>query len=477
MTTEQPRPDDPLLSASTDVDPPASGVTDPQSDRGPLWPPNAPAAASTSVIDRPAWAPPREEPGHGLPSVARVIGSILLLVAVFAAGIGGGKNDAPGTAPGSGSPAVNASLPPQFSTYLEAWQKLHDNYVDPSALDNQKLIYGSIDGLVQAVGDTGHTRFLTPDQVAEEKVQLNGVVGIGAVMDTSSDVPIIQSVIPDGPADRAGLRSGDKVLTVDGVSTDGQDIGAVVKRIRGDAGTTVKLSILHAGDTDPVNYSIVREHVTNPAVSWSLIPGTTLADIRLAEFSDGAAKQLIAAITAAKAAGATGIVLDLRGNPGGYVGEAIDVASQFLKDGIVFQQRDRSGKVTTSPVKSGGLATAIPLAVLVDLGTASSSEIVAGALQDAGRAKLVGHTTFGTGTVLSEYNLSDGSSMFIGTVEWLTRDGRQIWKKGVEPDFPLESTPAGTIVAPSALSKLSVDGLAASGDAQLLKAIELLKGN
>ena len=295
-------------------------------------------------------------------------------------------------------------------------------------------------------------------------------------MNTDQGQPIIQSVIPGGPAERAGLRSGDRVLTVDGKALDGLDIDQVVKLIRGDAGTTVKLSILHEGDTAPVEYRIVREKVTVPAVSWSMIPGTTLADLRLEEFSAGAAKEVEDAIKAAKAAGATGIVLDLRGNPGGYVGEAVDIASEFLKDGIVYQQRDKSGKVDKQSVKPGGEATTLPLAVLVNLGTASSAEIVAGAIQDADRGQLIGEKTFGTGTVLNEFALKDGSALLVGTVEWLTRDGRQIWKKGIEPDVPLESDPAGTIVPPSDLSKLGAEGLTNSGDAQLLKAIELLKG-
>jgi carboxyl-terminal processing protease len=478
MTTEQPSPGE-TPESSGPFEPTAHGpepvASVPQPP--PLWPPTAPLAPSAA--DRPAWAPPREDPTRRtLPSVARVVGAIVVLVAVFAAGIGVGKSDSVGSVAGSGSIAVPGSLPPEFAAYTEAWQILHDKYVDPSALDPQKLTYGSINGLVDAVGDTGHTRFLTPDEVKSEHTSLSGsVVGIGAVMNTDQGAPIIQSVIPGGPAERAGLRSGDRVLTVDGTSTDGLDLDEVVKRIRGDAGTTVKLSILHPGETAPVEYSIVREKVTVPAVSWSLVPGTTLADIRLEEFSDGSAKEVEAAIVAAKKAGATGIVLDLRGNPGGYVGEAVDIASQFLKEGIVYQQRDKSGKVDKERVKPGGEATDIPISVLVDLGTASSAEIVAGAIQDAGRGQLIGQTTFGTGTVLNEFSLKDGSALLVGTVEWLTRDGRQIWKHGIEPDIPLESDPAGKIVTPRELSTLGADGLTKSGDSPLLKAIELLRGS
>ncbi|HSS36709.1 MAG TPA: S41 family peptidase, partial [Patescibacteria group bacterium] len=282
---------------------------------------------------------------------------------------------------------------------------------------------------------------------------------------------------PSRPADGAGLRSGDRVLSVDGKSLDGVDIDETVKLIRGDAGTTVKLSILHANESTPVDYSIVREKVTVPAVSWAMIPGSTLADLRLEEFSAGSAKEVENAILAAKQAGATGIVLDLRGNPGGYVGEAVDIASQFLKDGIVYQQRDKSGKVDKEAVKPGGEAVDMPISVLVDLGTASSAEIVAGALQDAKRGELIGAKTFGTGTVLNEFTLKDGSALLVGTVEWLTRDGRQIWKQGIVPDIPLESNPPGKIVPPTDLSKMTVAELDKSGDAQLLKAIELLKGS
>jgi carboxyl-terminal processing protease len=474
--TLEPRPtDQPISPVGAASDPPSADPTDATESPGPLWPPTMPL--TTTLGEHPGRSVPIERRRTGLPSLTRAIGAIILIVAVFAAGIGVGKSDGPAGG-SSGSVGVPASLPPEFAIYTEAWQILHDNYVDPAALDPKMLTYGSIDGLVQSVGDTGHTRFLTPEEVADQHTTLSGsIVGIGAIMDVDGNLPIIRSVIPGGPADRAGLRSGDKVLAVDGETTEGEDIDTVVKRIRGDAGTTVKLTILHAGDTTPVEYSIVREKVAVPAVSWSRIPGTTLADIRLEEFSAGAAGEVKKAIKDARSTGATGIVLDLRGNPGGYVGEAVDIASQFLKDGIVYQQRDKSGRIEKESVKSGGEATDVPLTVLVDLGTASSAEIVAGAIQDAARGKLIGQKTFGTGTVLNEFRLKDGSALLIGTVEWLTRAGRQIWKHGIEPDIAVESDPPGTIVPPSELSKLSADGLAKSGDVPLLKAVELLKGN
>jgi carboxyl-terminal processing protease len=443
---------------------------DPLAAPPPPWPP---------ALDRPAWAPPVDERrGDRLPSLRKALAGILLLAVVFTGGMAVGQASF-GSGPGAG-PAIGvpASLPPEFSTYVQAWQILHDNYVSPSALDSKTLVYGSIDGLMTAVGDTDHTRFLTPDQVAAQHTSLSGsIVGVGAIITTAGGGAMIQSVIPGGPADRAGLRSGDHILAVDGKPTDGQDVQTVVPRIRGVAGTTVKLTILHQGESSPIVVGIVREKVVVPAVSWALVPGTAIADLRLEEFSTGSAKQVKDAIVAARAAGATAIVLDLRGNPGGLVSEVVLIASEFIADGVVYQQRDRTGKTTLVAVKAGGTATKIPLAVLIDLGSASGSEILAGALQDAKRGQLIGRTTFGTGTVLTEFALNDGSALYVGTIEWLTRDGREIWKHGVVPDIGLDSNPLGKIVPPFDLKKLGADGLSKSGDLQLLKAVELLKGS
>lgn len=438
----------------------------------------APSPPVPPAPGRPAWAPPVDEGRRaGLPSVLKAIAGIVLVVVVFTGGMAVGQASAPGGLVGGAAIGVPASLPPEFSTYLQAWQILHDNYVDPAALDSKTLVYGSIDGLTAAIGDTGHTRFLTPQDRAAEQSSLSGsIFGVGAVMTTEGGGAVIQSVIPGGPADRAGLRSGDHVLAVDGTPTDGQDLQTVVGRIRGAVDTTVKLTILHQGETSPIVVSIVRAKVVVPAVSWALVSGTTIADLRLEEFSTGSAKEVRDAIAAARTAGAKAIVLDLRGNPGGYVNEVVAIASEFIGDGLVYQQQDRTGKTTSVAVKTGGTATTIPLAVLVDHGSASAAEILAGALQDAKRGQLIGRTTFGTGTVLTMFPLEDGSALFVGTIEWLTRNGRQIWNHGIAPDIGLDSNPLGKIVTPFALQKLSADGLSKSGDLQLLKAVEVLKG-
>jgi carboxyl-terminal processing protease len=433
-------------------------------------------AAPSSWSPPPGWqvsAPNRDRQA----SRRGVVAFILAIAIAFGAGGAIGFSAAPASSGGTGLPNAGASFPPQFSVYEQAWQILQQNYVDPKALDPTTLTYGSISGLLSAVGDTDHTRFLSPKDLANENSSLSGsVVGIGAEMSTVNGASVIQSVIPSSPAENSGLRGGDTILSVDGVSTEGQTIDTVVSRIRGTAGTTVSLSVLHQGATDPVSISIVRAKVDVPSVSWALVPGTKVADIRIEQFASNATDELVTMTAAARKAGATGLVLDLRGNPGGYVDQAVGVASQFIKDGDVYREQDRSGSIKEIPVKAGGTATDLPLAVLVDNGTASSAEIVSGAIQDAKRGELIGQKTFGTGTVLSQFNLSDGSALLVGTIEWLTRDGRQIWKQGIAPDISLASTPTGTIVTPAQLSKMTPAQLTASGDAQLAKAVSVVTG-
>jgi carboxyl-terminal processing protease len=219
---------------------------------------------------------------------------------------------------------------------------------------------------------------------------------------------------------------------------------------------------------------MVRADVAVPPVTWTLVPGTKTALIRLDQFSQGATNDLKGVLGDVRKAGADRIVFDLRGDPGGYVDEADGVTSQFLKSGTVFIEKAADGHETTHPVTEGGLATDLPMVVLVDNGTASSAEIVAGAIQDAGRAKIVGVTTFGTGTVLGEFPLSDGSALRVGTVEWLTPLGRQIWHHGITPDVVVERATTVAPLLPDQVAKLTPAQIGSRKDAQLAKAIELV---
>ena len=235
------------------------------------------------------------------------------------------------------------------------------------------------------------------------------------------------------------------------------------------------LTVERPGEKTPRQVSVTRATVKDHVVDWAMIPGTHLAMVQLRIFSEGCAREVRSAIGSAMAAGATGIVLDLRGNPGGLGMQAVYVASVFLRPGTeVVQFRAADGTQDDYWVPSDTVTVDLPLAILVDGDSASSSELVAGALQDAQRARIIGMATAGTGTVMNVFPLTDGSELWIGTEQWLTPSGRSAWHVGLTPDITV-SLPDGTRpVTPDRLEKLGVKGLAASGDAQLLLAIHQL---
>jgi len=403
--------------------------------------------------------------------------AVLALALTFGVGVGIGRV-VPLDQPAAGSTAAaspGASVD-GLALIREAWDDIHQNYVDAKDLNDRDLAYGAIDGLTNAVGDTGHTTFMTPAERQARDSSLNGsYVGIGAEMDVTKDgLPLFVGVFHGSPAEGAGLHPGDILVDVDGRSTVGADLDTVISWVRGEAGTTVVLTVRAGADGPERVLRIVRADVHVQPVSWAMVPDTNIADVRLEQFSTGAGDALIEALNAARAAGADRLVLDLRGNPGGYVGEAVKVASQFLASGIVYIERNAKGEEKSSPIQPGGIATDLPLVVLVDHGTASAAEIVAGALQDAGRAKVVGVTTFGTGTVLAEFPLSDGSALRIGTLEWLTPKGRVIWHAGITPDVIVDRADTVTPVLPDSLRTMTPAQIAKLGDPQLKKALELV---
>jgi carboxyl-terminal processing protease len=419
----------------------------------------------------PSPSPSRRAVRRRLRKGALVLGAGLFIVAVFTAGAG---LERVGALPGRTTAAEPADAA-DFGLIREAWDLLHTEYVGARDLDSKALAYAAIEGLAEATGDTGHTRFMTPAQREEANQNLSGsFVGIGVQVDTDEDAVRIVDVFAGSPAQRAGLQRGDLILEVDGTPTADTPLDEIVERVRGPEGTEVRLSIGRTGQEKPLYVVVTRAKIDRPAVSWTIVPGSTIADIRLDQFQSGAGDEFKAALTEAQAAGATGAVIDLRGNPGGYVDEARAIVSQFLGKGVVYETRDARGNVNPNDVIEGGVALDLPIVVLVDAGTASSSEITAGALQDSGRARIVGVKTFGTGTVLGEFALTDGSALRIGTVEWLTPDGRRIWHEGITPDVVVELPADVFPMLPDAVAEASGPELAATTDAQLLKALELL---
>jgi carboxyl-terminal processing protease len=370
---------------------------------------------------------------------------------------------------------LRSNAAPDLDLLAEAWNTIQQTYVDRTALKSRDLTYGAISGMVDALGDTGHSRFLTPEaRRLEHDLARGEFQGIGAEVRMEDSQVVIVAPIDNSPAQRAGLRPGDVILKIDGQDTTGLSLDEVVSRILGPAGTRVTLTLLSPATRRTQDITLVRASVTIRNVTWERLPGTRTAHLRIAGFSRGVLRDLRQALEEVERQGLNAVILDLRNNPGGLLTEAVGVTSQFLKDGSVLLQRDARGRITPVPVQPGGLATDIPLVVLVNGGTASGAEIVAGAVKDAGRAPLVGDQTIGTGTVLAEFPLSDGSALLLAIEEWLTPKGHVIWHKGITPDVAVSLAPEATPVFPRTVRGMTAAQLRERGDEQLLRALDLL---
>jgi len=361
----------------------------------------------------------------------------------------------------------------QFSVFWEAWELASTRFVDPASVDPEEMITGAVNGMLDSLDDNGHTRFLSAEEARQWEETLRGSFeGIGAYIDVRNGRTIIVAPIEGSPAEQAGLRPGDVILAVNGEPTTGWSVDELRAKVRGPSGTSVTLRVLHPGDNVPVDVTVVRAQVVVPSVNWRMLPDD-VALIRLSSFDNDAGKELRDALAGARQQGARAIVLDLRNNPGGLLDQAVEVASQFLPEGttvLIEENREGERKVTTA--RRGGLALDVPLAVLINENSASSAEIVSGALQAAERAVLIGETTFGTGTVLTPYRLSDGSRLLLGTQQWLTPDERAIRGQGIEPDEVIVLGDEVAPLSPAEAAALPAAELRASPDTQLARAVE-----
>lgn len=374
------------------------------------------------------------------------------------------------------SVALQEGQPEQFGVFWEAWDVVQANFVDRAALDPTAMTYGAIRGMLSALGDEGHTSFLTAEERSRQQSDLAGTFfGIGATLGIREQLPVIIAPFDGSPADQAGVRAGDIIMKVDGEDVTSMPLNDIVSRIRGPEGTEVVLSLLRPDETRSLEVTIIRGEIRVPAASWAMVPGTNVALIRLSQFTANAGPGVIEAINEAKAAGATAMIVDVRNNPGGLLEQAVRVTSQFLNGGNVLLEEDANGNRRAYAVERGGVGTDLPMVVLINAGSASSSEIFAGAIQDRERGELVGTTTFGTGTVLQPYSLSDGSALLLGTRQWLTPEGRLIRKQGITPDHEIALPIETELLTPDTIRQLTEDELLESPDLQLLKALELLE--
>ena len=435
---------------------PAASATDAPNPAPPPPVSPAPDAPDTAYDVGPtpvvvAGDPPRRGP---VLAIAVALVTVLAGGALFMAGFSLGRHDL-------SQPGTPASDEKAFVPFWDTYDTIINRYAG-GPVDKTKLIEGAIKGMIAALDDP-YSSYLTSEEFQATLQGISGQFeGIGAEIGTQNATGattdcatlgpdcrlVVISPIDGSPAQKAGVKAGDVVLTVDGSSVDGLTVDGARDRIRGKKGTQVVLTVSRKGEPDPIKLTITRDVIVQKEVVTRDLAGGTIGYIDLTGFSDNSATSLHQAVAADLAKGEKKLILDLRGNPGGFVTAARSVASEFIGSGTIFWQEDAQGNKTATDATPGGAATdpSIKLVVLIDKGSASASEIVAGAMRDTHRATLVGETTFGKGTV-QEWTPLEGAGGFKLTVaKWLTPDQEWIHHKGIDPDVKVTvpaNLPAG----------------------------------
>jgi carboxyl-terminal processing protease len=380
---------------------------------------------------------------------------LILLAGAFSGGfIVGHLMPASGQLPGMSdlipsTPAVSpeqqaATTPDQletlFSPFWEAWNIVHQQYVD-QPVDDQKLMQGAIRGMMDALGDE-QTFYMEPQVYENETSSLQGQYeGIGAYVDTDGDYLTIVSPIEGSPAEQAGLLPGDKVIAIDGTDMTGTPPEEARQKVLGPEGTKVTLTVARDGEAQPLEFTITRAQIKIRSAEGKMLEGG-VAYIDINTFGEKTTQELRATLDDLLKQNPRGIIIDLRNNPGGYLSTAVEVSSEFIDKGVIMYEEYGDGHRDTHNALGNGQATEIPLVVLINEGSASASEILAGALQDYERATLVGVKSYGKGSVQNWVPLSNNQGAARVTIaRWLTPDERQINHLGLMPDVVVEMTP------------------------------------
>jgi carboxyl-terminal processing protease len=404
-------------------------------------------------------------------TLTTIMVTALMAVAVFVGGFVAGHYTALPNSPvfsfaGLEGLTGRASTDPQsrealFAPFWETWDLVHQQYVD-QPVDDVTLMRGAISGMLEALDDAP-TRYMPPaeyDMITSD--QSGELQGVGAYVEGVEGQGLrVISPFPGSPAEAAGLLPGDIVTHVDDTDVTQMKELEIIALVRGPAGSAVRLTVQREGNAEPLEFTVTRAKIVIPSVESRLLDGQ-IGYVKINDFGARTLSELRSALQALKAQGAVGLVVDLRGNPGGYRNTAIDVASQFLPRGtVVMREQYADGHEVTYKAKSGGQALDLPLVVLINAGSASASEIVAGALNDQDRATLVGAISFGKGTVQTWHELQgDNGAVSVTIARWLAPDGAWIQGEGITPDVAVE---------------LTEDDHAAGRDPQLDAATELLR--
>ena len=387
----------------------------------------------------------------------QVILFVLIGLALLAGGFSGGfltghflqtgGNGQVAAAPFAASPTIMPqaqTATPQdlqnlFKPFWEAWQIIHQQYVD-QPLDDTKLMEGAIRGMMESLGDP-HSTYMDPQTYKDANAQLAGSYeGIGATVDTTGQFLTVISTFPGSPAEKVGLQSGDQIVGVDGKDMTGTNPELVRQKVIGPAGTTVHLTVARTGAAAPLEFDVTRAKIVTPSASGKMLPNG-IAYVAVTTFGENTTRELTDTLNTLLPQHPRGLILDLRDNGGGYLQTAVEVVSQFVDKGTVLYEQYGDGSRKEYTVIPGGMATRLPMVVLINEGTASASEITAGALQDYGRAKLVGVVSYGKGSVQNWVPISNEQGAVRVTIaRWLTPKLRQIDKKGLAPDVYVQRT-------------------------------------
>lgn len=358
------------------------------------------------------------------------------------------------------TPLTPEELEALFDPFWEAWDIINTNFVD-QPIDNLELMRGAIRGMVDALGDP-HSSYMDPMEFNQANAALEGYEGIGAWVDTDAEFLTIIAPMPGSPAEEVGLLPGDEVIAVDGEDMTGVDGNLVVQRVLGPAGTKVKLTVRRQGERELLEFEITRARIVIPSVQSELLD-EDIAYVQLLSFGDETTEVLRESLEELIAQNPRGLILDLRNNGGGYLSTAIEVASEFIAEGVIARERFGDGREQVFEALKRGTATEIPMVVLINGGSASASEIVAGAIQDYGRGLLIGETSFGKGSVQQWIPLSnDQGAVRVTVARWYTPENQEINEQGLEPDIVIE---------------LTIEDFEAQEDPQLDAAIEYLLGS
>lgn len=332
-----------------------------------------------------------------------------------------------------------------FKLFWDTWDLVTREYVDKKAIDSQKMYYGAIQGMVAALGDP-YTVFLPPEQQKSTQEELGGSFeGVGIQLGFNKDKRLVViTPLKDTPADKAGIKPGDIIVKISGKDATGMSIPEAVNLIRGEKGTEVALEIYHEGDDKTNEVNLKRDTIVVKSVEFeekTTKSGKKVAYIKLSRFGERTFDEWNQAVSDTLALGPVGVIVDVRNNPGGFLDGAVFIGSEFIEKGDIVMQEDGKGERKGYPVSRKGKLLDIPMAVMMNKGSASASEIVSGAIQDYKRGKLIGDQSFGKGTIQDSRSLPGGTGIHVTTHKWLTPNGRWIHTTGLTPDIQIVPTP------------------------------------